>query len=192
VRFSTKYQDSETDLLYYGHRYYSATTGRWLSRDPIDEQGGLNVYAFVGNNPLTYVDIPGTVWFDQSKNFALVYAGQMLDPSNVQNRRLGRSYGIGLVKGAVAAGKGMVHAALHPVQTAKALAALRHLRPEQLKCLLGNAWEQFLHASPEEQAGMVGKFFGDIEAGIITGGAVDKAIRFSQAGAWCESSGTGR
>ena len=36
-RFSTKYQDDETDLLYYGYRYYSASTGSWLSRDPLAE-----------------------------------------------------------------------------------------------------------------------------------------------------------
>jgi RHS repeat-associated protein len=36
-RFSTKYEDDETDLLYYGYRYYNASTGRWLSRDPIDQ-----------------------------------------------------------------------------------------------------------------------------------------------------------
>ena len=30
-RFSTKYQDDETDLLYYGYRYYNASTGRWNS-----------------------------------------------------------------------------------------------------------------------------------------------------------------
>ena len=35
-RFSTKYQDDETDLVYYGYRYYSASTGRWLSRDPLN------------------------------------------------------------------------------------------------------------------------------------------------------------
>ena len=38
-RFSTKYQDDETDLLYYGGRYLKTTTGGWLSRDPIDEPG---------------------------------------------------------------------------------------------------------------------------------------------------------
>jgi RHS repeat-associated protein len=38
-RFSTKYQDDETDLLYYGYRYYNASTGRWLTRDPIEEHG---------------------------------------------------------------------------------------------------------------------------------------------------------
>jgi RHS repeat-associated protein len=34
-RFSTKYQDDETDLLYYGFRYYNPNTGRWISRDPL-------------------------------------------------------------------------------------------------------------------------------------------------------------
>ena len=38
-RFSTKYQDDETDLLYYGYRYYNPSMGRWLSRDPIGEFG---------------------------------------------------------------------------------------------------------------------------------------------------------
>jgi RHS repeat-associated protein len=55
-RFSTKYQDDETDLLYYGYRYLNASTGRWLSRDPIGERGGLNVYDFVGNSTLNCID----------------------------------------------------------------------------------------------------------------------------------------
>jgi RHS repeat-associated protein len=38
-QFSTKYQDDETDLLYYGYRYVNRSTGRWLSRDPVHEQG---------------------------------------------------------------------------------------------------------------------------------------------------------
>ena len=36
-RFATKYQDDETDLVYYGHRYLK--DGRWLSRDSIGELG---------------------------------------------------------------------------------------------------------------------------------------------------------
>jgi RHS repeat-associated protein len=38
-RFSTKYQDGEIDFLYYGYRYYNPSTGRWVSRDPIEENG---------------------------------------------------------------------------------------------------------------------------------------------------------
>jgi RHS repeat-associated protein len=58
-RFSTKFQDNETDLLYYGYRYYSASTGRWLSRDPIEEAGGENIYAFPLGDPVNQVDYLG-------------------------------------------------------------------------------------------------------------------------------------
>src|SRR5437870_1722108 len=43
-RFSTKYQDGESDFLYYGYRYYDPSKGRWLSRDLVGENGGLNLY----------------------------------------------------------------------------------------------------------------------------------------------------
>jgi RHS repeat-associated protein len=50
-RFSTKYDDDETDFLYYGYRFYNPSTGRWLNRDPIEELGGINLYNFCGNAP---------------------------------------------------------------------------------------------------------------------------------------------
>jgi RHS repeat-associated protein len=43
----------------YGFRYYDSVTGRWSSRDPIGEQGGLNLYGMVGNNPIRWVDYVG-------------------------------------------------------------------------------------------------------------------------------------
>jgi RHS repeat-associated protein len=49
-RFSTKYADVETGLLYYGYRYYEPSTARWPNRDPIDEQGGINLYGMLDNN----------------------------------------------------------------------------------------------------------------------------------------------
>jgi RHS repeat-associated protein len=57
--FSTKYLDKETGLNYYGFRYYNPSTGRWLSRDPIAEHGGLNLYAFHGNNLVGGIDYLG-------------------------------------------------------------------------------------------------------------------------------------
>jgi len=56
---STKYTDSETGLRYYGYRYYQPETGRWASRDPLEELGGLNVYAFVANSPNSLIDLLG-------------------------------------------------------------------------------------------------------------------------------------
>jgi RHS repeat-associated protein len=58
-RFSTKYCDDESDLVYYGYRYYNPSTGRWPSKDPFQEQGGLNLYAFVGNNLISQIDPDG-------------------------------------------------------------------------------------------------------------------------------------
>ena len=58
-RFSTKPQDFETGLYYYGYRYYDPVTGRWPSRDPIGERGGINTYSFVGNIPVNLIDVLG-------------------------------------------------------------------------------------------------------------------------------------
>ncbi len=58
-RFSTKYTDNETGLLYYGYRYYDPVTGRWPSRDPIQERGGVNLYGMVGNDGVNRWDILG-------------------------------------------------------------------------------------------------------------------------------------
>ncbi|MEY4089901.1 MAG: hypothetical protein RJB55_2172, partial [Verrucomicrobiota bacterium] len=59
LRFSTKWQDEETGLLYYGYRYYAPREGRFISRDPIEEKGGLNLYAFCGNDGINRWDYLG-------------------------------------------------------------------------------------------------------------------------------------
>ncbi len=53
---ATKYYDVETGLYYYGHRYYDPRRGRWLNRDPLGEQGGVNLYAFCMNDPINAFD----------------------------------------------------------------------------------------------------------------------------------------
>jgi RHS repeat-associated protein len=58
-RFSTKYFDGEAGLYYYGYRYHSSQLGRWLSRDPMNEKGGLNIYASCSNNSVNLVDPMG-------------------------------------------------------------------------------------------------------------------------------------
>ncbi len=63
-RFSTKPLDSEVTnapLYYYGYRYYDPLTGRWPSRDPIEERGGINLYGFVRNNGINKRDYLGLV-----------------------------------------------------------------------------------------------------------------------------------
>jgi RHS repeat-associated protein len=58
-RFSTKPQDPITGLYYYGYRWYDPGTGRWPSRDPISERGGLNLFGFADNNGVNAWDCLG-------------------------------------------------------------------------------------------------------------------------------------
>src|SRR5690606_27650365 len=58
-RFSTKPLDAATGLYYYGYRFYDPNTGRWPSRDPLEESGGVNMYAFIGNESVGDWDILG-------------------------------------------------------------------------------------------------------------------------------------
>ncbi len=44
---------------YYGYRYYDPLTGRWPSRDPIQERGGINIYAIVNNDTISKIDLLG-------------------------------------------------------------------------------------------------------------------------------------
>jgi RHS repeat-associated protein len=46
-------------VAWYGYRYYDPMTGRWPSRDPIGERGGVNLYGFVGNEPASNYDFLG-------------------------------------------------------------------------------------------------------------------------------------
>ena len=43
-------------VAYYGYRYYDPKTGRWPSRDPIEEVGGVNLYGFVANDGISSWD----------------------------------------------------------------------------------------------------------------------------------------
>ena len=55
-RFSTKPLDPETSLYYYGYRFYAPVLGRWMNRDPIEENGDVNVYCSCRNNPVGNID----------------------------------------------------------------------------------------------------------------------------------------
>lgn len=63
--------ENDGALLYMRARYYDPALGRFVSKDPIGILGGLNVYDYVGGNPMSYTDpngllpflaIPGAAW----------------------------------------------------------------------------------------------------------------------------------
>lgn len=43
-------------VRYYGFRFYAPTLGRWLNRDPIGEEGGINLYQAMFNDLLSFID----------------------------------------------------------------------------------------------------------------------------------------
>jgi RHS repeat-associated protein len=88
-QFSTKFQDEETGLIYYGCRYYSPALGRWTSHDPSGEVGGLNLQCFALNCPITTVDSLG-----ESNVYAEVVCGNIQDDLRhalAKDRKIGDS-----------------------------------------------------------------------------------------------------
>ena len=57
--FSSEEYMPETGMYHYLYRAYSPSLARFITRDPIEEQGGVNLYCFVGNNPISYWDRNG-------------------------------------------------------------------------------------------------------------------------------------
>jgi RHS repeat-associated protein len=57
--FSTQLYDPDTDFYHFKYRVYSPNLQRWLNADPIGEEGGYNLYGFVYNNPVKWIDYLG-------------------------------------------------------------------------------------------------------------------------------------
>jgi len=64
-RFSTKPIDHAAGIYYYGYRWYDPLTGRWPSRDPQGENGGIELYSINNNDSINKYDYLG--WFNRDK-----------------------------------------------------------------------------------------------------------------------------
>ncbi len=64
-RFSTKYIDQESGAFYYGFRYYNPAIGKWLSRDPMEEGGGLALTVIVNNDSIAKFDKLGLYIYNE-------------------------------------------------------------------------------------------------------------------------------
>jgi RHS repeat-associated protein len=58
-RFSSKEWHPQSGLVYYGYRFYDPSLQRWVNRDPLQELGGINLYATTHNNPVSLYDFFG-------------------------------------------------------------------------------------------------------------------------------------
>jgi RHS repeat-associated protein len=61
IRFQGQWADLETGFYYNRHRFYDPAMGRYITQDPIGFQGGMNLYAYAGGDPVNYVDPHGLI-----------------------------------------------------------------------------------------------------------------------------------
>jgi RHS repeat-associated protein len=59
TRFAAYRWDSESGLYQVRYRYYHPLLGTWINRDPIGEDGGINLYIYINNTPTGFVDLFG-------------------------------------------------------------------------------------------------------------------------------------
>jgi len=64
ITFSAEVYDSILGLQYYNYRHLNLLDGRWVNRDPIEEEGGVNLYELVANSPLGVLDCLGGIPID--------------------------------------------------------------------------------------------------------------------------------
>ena len=69
-RFQGREWSTVTGLTNFRMRWYDAETGRWLSKDPIGLSGGLNLYAFCGNDAMNRIDFDGRMSWGEVREIA--------------------------------------------------------------------------------------------------------------------------
>jgi RHS repeat-associated protein len=84
-RFSTKYTDGESGLVYYGYRFMDPEKGRWVNRDPIAERGGLNLFGMVGNDGVNYSDVLGACAQNRRKSLSTIREGRSRERMGMLN-----------------------------------------------------------------------------------------------------------
>ncbi|MGZ8157188.1 MAG: SpvB/TcaC N-terminal domain-containing protein [Methylobacter sp.] len=83
-RYSGKERDDSTGLYYYGARYYAPWLGRWLNPDPAGTVDGMNLYAFVGGNPINLVDPTGKAKQKKEDTGALVQSVRFMKSKELE------------------------------------------------------------------------------------------------------------
>ena len=118
----------QSGLVWMTHRGYNPRTGRFLSRDPIGYEGGINLYTYASNNPVTHADPSGLDTLDDISNFAAGWGDALTFGATARVRQgLGADEAVNRDSGSYKVGYvvGVVHQDLLLRGAGKAIAASR-------------------------------------------------------------------
>ncbi len=154
LRFAGQYYDAETGLHYNWNRYYDPETGRYMRVDPVGE--GLNLYLYVQNNPLKYVDPRGLTAVKPKTSFW----------GNVGQ------FGLGVADSFVDTYQGLkTLATTNPVDTAKNIYNAASNPVQTFNSIKDGYVEK------SKSARGIGSIFGEVLQTVATGGAAKVALK---------------
>ncbi|RME82707.1 MAG: RHS repeat protein [Planctomycetota bacterium] len=194
-RFSSRWYDKETGLYYQRSRYYDPSDGRFTSPDPALFGGGINLYAYCGNDPVNYVDPYGTsrsLWgfvkdvgrgaglllgFGPDDEVAAARESFLSSKPIRYTVAFGKGFGKGVWSGVV----GIYNTVRHPIQTAKAIynAVDNFSETKEAIGQLIHDYVDAYHNDPERFSEMTGNLVGQIAFAVAGTKGLDKLGKIS-------------
>jgi RHS repeat-associated protein len=87
-RFTGRRFDAETGMYYYRARYYSPSLGRFMQMDPVGSKDDINLYAYVGNDPLDRTDPTGLATYDYFPDGTIVVTQEFNNHSQFSDSQI--------------------------------------------------------------------------------------------------------
>ena len=102
---------AQAGLVLCTYRYYSPDLARWLTRDPLGYDGGINVYAYCEDNPIGNADPSGLDWLDDLSNFSAGWGDALtFGATKIGRKYAGQAAGVGDANQAVNYNSGCYYA----------------------------------------------------------------------------------
>lgn len=170
--FNGKELDEETQLYYYGARYYDPHISRWLSVDPLAENyQGWSPYNYTLNNPVRYIDPDGKEVWDDVKG-GVQSAG-----------RFAKGVGRGVVDGVVGSVKGVYNILSNPKKTVKGIknAVVNYDQTwDALKNAVSTETDKFLNGNAQTRGEVTGGVIAAIGEIVVGAKGLTKATKFTK------------
>jgi RHS repeat-associated protein len=203
-RYTSRTFDASADLYHYRARHYAPEQARFTSPDPLGLSGGVNLYAYVGNDPLRFNDPQGLwpKWLDRAYEKTTSWVGEkvvapvsnavstaatwthenVLKPVGSAIATTARNtwaFGTGFVKGTWGGIKGIYNMVRHPIVTFNAIySAIENW--DETKEAIKAKWEEYkdaFHNDPERFWEMTGYLTAEIALSVAGTKGLDKLAK---------------